>query len=79
MEAPLEDQTPAGALAENEGPDHEEVLKGSVEAITFMSSIGEYSVYFPGFSEVLTRELRISTTWLWHILPLSDLVRGLLI
>ncbi|XP_044074962.1 ciliogenesis-associated TTC17-interacting protein [Siniperca chuatsi] len=39
MEAPLEDETPAGALAGIEGPDHAEELKASDEAITFMSSI----------------------------------------
>ncbi|XP_032386801.1 ciliogenesis-associated TTC17-interacting protein isoform X2 [Etheostoma spectabile] len=40
MEAPLEDETPAGALADIEGlVDHGEKLKSSDEAITFMSSI----------------------------------------
>lgn len=39
MEAPLEDDTPAGALTGTEGPDYGEELKASDEAITFMSSI----------------------------------------
>ncbi|XP_045907799.1 ciliogenesis-associated TTC17-interacting protein isoform X2 [Micropterus dolomieu] len=39
MEAPLEDETHAGALAGIEGSDHGEVLKASEEAIAFMSSI----------------------------------------
>ncbi|XP_035860940.1 ciliogenesis-associated TTC17-interacting protein [Sander lucioperca] len=39
MEAPLEDETPAGALAGIEGLDLGEKLKSSDEAITFMSSI----------------------------------------
>ncbi|XP_022610961.1 ciliogenesis-associated TTC17-interacting protein isoform X2 [Seriola dumerili] len=39
MEAPLEDETPAGALAGTEGPSHGEELKASDEAITFMSSV----------------------------------------
>lgn len=50
MEAPLEDETPAGALAGIEGLDLGEKLKSSDEAITFMSSIGELSVYFVGNS-----------------------------
>lgn len=41
MEAPLEDEAPAGTLAGTEGPNHGEELKASDEAITFMSSIGE--------------------------------------
>lgn len=43
MEALLEDETHAGALAGIEGSDHGEVLKASEEAIAFMSSIGELS------------------------------------
>ncbi|TMS09720.1 Ciliogenesis-associated TTC17-interacting protein [Larimichthys crocea] len=38
MEAPLEDETPAGALAGIEVPDHGEELKASDEALTLMSS-----------------------------------------
>lgn len=54
MEAPLEDETPAGTLADIEGPDHGEEMKASEEAITFMSSVGEFfSVCFPGYSQVL--------------------------
>uniref|UniRef100_A0A3B4TKH9 Ciliogenesis-associated TTC17-interacting protein n=1 Tax=Seriola dumerili TaxID=41447 RepID=A0A3B4TKH9_SERDU len=41
MEAPLEDETPAGALAGTEGPSHGEELKASDEAITFMSKPAE--------------------------------------
>lgn len=54
MEAPLEDETPAGTLADIEGPDHGVEMKASEEAITFMSSVGEFfSVHFPGYSQVL--------------------------
>lgn len=39
MEATLEEETPAGASAEPEGPDHGEEFKSSEEARTFVSSI----------------------------------------
>ncbi|XP_040911412.1 ciliogenesis-associated TTC17-interacting protein [Toxotes jaculatrix] len=39
MEAPLGDETPAGALAGTEGTSHGEELKASDEALTLMSSI----------------------------------------
>lgn len=41
MEAPLEDDTAAGALVGIEGPEPGEQLIASDEAVTFMSSIGE--------------------------------------
>ncbi len=44
METPLEDETPVGALEENNAPDKGEELKVSDEAVAFMSSIGEFSV-----------------------------------
>lgn len=52
MEASPEDETPAGALAKTEELDHGEDLKASEEAITFMSSIGEFRMYYRGYSEV---------------------------
>lgn len=45
MEASPEDETPAGTLAKTEELDHGEDLKASEEAITFMSSIGEFIMY----------------------------------
>ncbi len=48
MEAPLEDETPAGALAGTEGPDHGEELRASDGATALMSGIGELSAHFPG-------------------------------
>lgn len=73
MEAPLEDETPAGALAGIEVPDHGEELKASDEALTLMSSFGEFSVYFLVYSKVSPEAmnsalLRVGTTWFWHIL-----------
>lgn len=67
MQAPLEDDTPADALAGVEGPDHGEDLKASDEAITFMSSIGELTCFLSSLAyRVKDRHcvcLRISTTW----------------
>lgn len=60
METPLEDVTPQGTSAEIEGLDHEEEKKASEEAITFMSSIGKFCLYF-GLLE--TVRLKVSTTW----------------
>lgn len=45
MEAPLEDVTPQGT-SEVEGLDHGEEKKASEEALTFMSSVGEFCLYF---------------------------------
>ncbi|XP_076601084.1 ciliogenesis-associated TTC17-interacting protein [Chaetodon auriga] len=39
MESPLENDPPADALAEAEGPDHGEEMKASDEAVTFVSTI----------------------------------------
>lgn len=71
MESPQESETPAGALKEVEGPDHGEEMKASKEAITFVSSIGEFSVYFLSYSQVSTQELRSPESW--HHLFLSHL------
>lgn len=74
MEAPLEDETPVGTLADSEGPEQGAERKASEEAVAFMSSVGEFfSVYFLGFSEVSTGDtncarLRVSATWFRHIL-----------
>lgn len=43
MEASPQDDTPAGAFAKTEELDQGEDLKASDEAITFMSSIGEFN------------------------------------
>lgn len=72
MEAQLEDESPAGALAGTEGPEHGEELKASDKATTLMSSIGELSAHSPGESAVSTGDrncvrLRVSSTWFWHI------------
>lgn len=79
MEAPLEDETPAGAVARTEGPEDGEELKASDEATTFMSSTGELSAHFPGESAVSTGgrdcvPLRVSTTWSWHISSCPTLI-----
>lgn len=68
MDAPLEDETSVGTLADSEGPEHGAERKASEEAIAFMSSVGEFLAYFLGFSEVSTGDtncarLRVSATW----------------
>lgn len=44
MEAPLEDEPPAGVMVGVDSRDHAEELKACDEATAFMSSIGELSV-----------------------------------
>lgn len=79
MEAPREEETPAGAVAGMEGLDLGGELKASHEALTFLSSIGEFGITHGtgggrgdggtkgGRGGRETGGASSGSTWFWHL------------